>query len=614
MLTMLCVALPAGLLLVLLLGRAWACTTVLVGKGVSETGEVLVGHNEDSGGRYVMRTHIVPAVRHATQETIRFEPKAAELPLPLERPKLFWSEARPFIPDGGASFCDLYVNGNGVVLCSDNCGKPKEDRPELTEGGIGYGIRRLTAERAKSAYNAVEVATELLDRYGYIGNGRSYHFADKDEIWVLQVVNGKHYAVKRVPDDHVYVNPNHYTIRQPDSGTPGLEELVAYAAKRGWYDPARGVFDFARAYQAPEAYRSVRNLHRHLRGLEIILGQSLDPEADLPFSVVPTRKIGVEDVKKVLRCHFENTSADVSEGQSPHFMETRPICAGTTLESTVVQIRENHDMTLIRRALGRPCFAPYVPWYFGMTAVPTEYGNGKPEEAVRTHFSVAPEDLNYTAAEAWFHHTDLQAAADPLYAEKAGQVREALMKFEGILENEIRYFEPLAAGHFKTDPDKARGLLTGSVSDWTGRALRKLDKTLAALGVLALDVPTEIDVNDEANPLVVCVSLRDLENHPDGNAMKEFGADDIALERTLFGPHYAAPSKWSKAVNAAVYQGQLCLSFRMGEWTKNSTPCLTDMWMTLENKKGRRLVGKALSRLSKELEPARGDGGCAACG
>ena len=613
MLTMFCVALSVGLLFAFA-GWARACTTVLVGKDASETGEVLVGHNEDSGGRYVMRTHIVPAAVRQVQETIRFEPNAAELPLPMERPKLFWSEARPYIADGGASFCDFYVNGNGVVICSDNCGKPKEDRPDLTEGGIGYGIRRLTAERAKSAYNAVEVAVELLDRYGYLGNGRSYHFADKNEIWVLQVVNGKHYAVKRVPDDHVYVNPNHYTIRQPDPGTPGLEKLVAYAAKRGWYDPAKGVFDFARAYQAPEAYRSVRNLHRHLRGLEIVLERSLDPEADLPFSVKPTRKIGIEDIKKVLRCHFEGTSADVSEGNSPHFMETRPICAGTTLESTIVQIRENHDMTLIRRALGRPCFSPYVPWYFGMTEVPAEYGNGKPEDAVRSHFAVPAEELSYTTSEAWFHHTDLQTAVEPLYGTRGAEVREALMKFENILENEIRYFEPLAAGHFDTDPDKARGLLTGSTGDWTGRALRKVDKTKDLLGILPLDAPKEIDVNDGENPLVVCVMLRDLENHPDGNMLREFGADDIALDRTLFGPSYAAPVKWSKAVNAAVYQGQLCLSFRTGEWTRNSTPCLTDMWLTLENKKGRRLVGRTFSVLSKEAETSRNDGECPACG
>ena len=48
---------------------ARACTTVLVGRDASETGEVLVGHNEDSGGRYVIRSHIVPALTRAPGRT-----------------------------------------------------------------------------------------------------------------------------------------------------------------------------------------------------------------------------------------------------------------------------------------------------------------------------------------------------------------------------------------------------------------------------------------------------------------------------------------------------------------------------------------------------------------
>lgn len=99
---------------------ACACTTVLVGRGASETGEVLVGYNEDSGGRYVMCTHLVPSLE-GRQGGVRFEPGMAELPLTEARARLFWSEARPFVADGGASFCDFFVNGHGVVLCSDNC-------------------------------------------------------------------------------------------------------------------------------------------------------------------------------------------------------------------------------------------------------------------------------------------------------------------------------------------------------------------------------------------------------------------------------------------------------------------------------------------------------------
>ena len=98
---------------------ARACTTVLVGRDASETGEVLVGHNEDNRERYVMRSHIVPALTRAPGRTIRFEPDMAELPLPEARARLLWSEARPFVADGGASFCDFFASKIGRASCRE---------------------------------------------------------------------------------------------------------------------------------------------------------------------------------------------------------------------------------------------------------------------------------------------------------------------------------------------------------------------------------------------------------------------------------------------------------------------------------------------------------------
>ena len=71
-----------------------------------------------------------------------------------------------------------------------------------------------------------------------------------------------------------------------------------------------------------------------------------------------------------------------------------------------MQIRKNHDMTLIWRALGRPCLSPYAPWYFGIADVPAEYGTGRPDEAVRSQFAVPAADLDYSDAEAWYRYSD----------------------------------------------------------------------------------------------------------------------------------------------------------------------------------------------------------------
>ena len=44
------------------------CTTVIVGKNVSKTGRVIVGHNEDAGGRTLHQQFYCPAGRHIPGE------------------------------------------------------------------------------------------------------------------------------------------------------------------------------------------------------------------------------------------------------------------------------------------------------------------------------------------------------------------------------------------------------------------------------------------------------------------------------------------------------------------------------------------------------------------
>ena len=58
------------------------CTTVIVGKAVSKTGRVIVGHNEDSGGRVFHQQFFVPGGKHAAGEVLVAEPGRAEVPPP----------------------------------------------------------------------------------------------------------------------------------------------------------------------------------------------------------------------------------------------------------------------------------------------------------------------------------------------------------------------------------------------------------------------------------------------------------------------------------------------------------------------------------------------------
>ena len=129
----------------------------------------------------------------------------------LEQVKETWAYIWSEMP--GMSFSDSYVNEWGVTVASDNC-PSREDKPELTDGGIGYMLRRLVAERAKTAREGVLLAGELVERFGYVDSGRTYIIADPKEGWLLCVVNGKHWLARRVPDDEVAMVANTYTIHE----------------------------------------------------------------------------------------------------------------------------------------------------------------------------------------------------------------------------------------------------------------------------------------------------------------------------------------------------------------------------------------------------------------
>ena len=53
-------AVSTGLALASLSMGSLACTTLIVGKNVSETGRVMVGHTEDAGGRVLHQEFFYP--------------------------------------------------------------------------------------------------------------------------------------------------------------------------------------------------------------------------------------------------------------------------------------------------------------------------------------------------------------------------------------------------------------------------------------------------------------------------------------------------------------------------------------------------------------------------
>lgn len=345
-----------------------ACFSIVVGKNASADGSVLVGHNEDDGAPQIVNHHKLSRQTYSAGTRLSLQTGGS-----LEQAPQTWACIWSEMP--GMAFSDSYLNEWGVTVCSDNC-PSREDRPSLTDGGIGRDLRRVVALRARTAREGVLLAGRLVERFGYADSGRTYIIADPNEGWFFCAINGKRWLARRVPDDEVAMVANTYTVREVDlrdeSNTLASKDIVQYATSRGWYNPASGTFDFAGVYANPKAASHFNNIGRQWSGLQYVTSQPLKAGPNLPFSVKPRQKLGVADVMQILR-HDKEGESGTMPADSPFLCA---LCSGATQTSFVAQLRTGfpRDIGLVYWvSLASPRTSFYVPFHFGVGGFPAGY-------------------------------------------------------------------------------------------------------------------------------------------------------------------------------------------------------------------------------------------------
>lgn len=391
-------AVAVGLAAAALSTSAAACSTVVVGKSVSATGQIIVGHNEDNDLRIVTSQYWVPAADHKAGELITYEPAAAKIPQVKHTFGYYWTQT---LHPAGYSFSDGFVNEKGVSVVSNNCNETFEKGLSVNEGGIGYGVRRLIAERAASARQAVDLVIELQTKYGYTDEGRTYTVADKNEAWQIMLLRGHRYIARKVQDDEVTYIANAFSLDTLE-GTPKEDlimspDLIEHAVETGRYAPAKkgdySDFSFRKAYQPIERRSTEWNKDRAQTAWEMLMGKETTDQEQFPYSIKPAKKLGVDDVKAILSGHWKRESRD--EAPFEFFHHTmHDICNVGTFESVVYEM--NADPLLIRgwRTSGRPCQTPYVPFY-PLAKPSAAQSFMTPETATAEHFHAKLDRFDY---------------------------------------------------------------------------------------------------------------------------------------------------------------------------------------------------------------------------
>ncbi|MEF9931042.1 MAG: C69 family dipeptidase, partial [Bacteroidales bacterium] len=189
-----------------------ACTNILITKGASKDGSVMVTYSADSHTLYGELYHT----------SANIFPKGSKL-------KIFEWDSGKYngeISQIEKTFSTMgNMNEHQLIITETTFG----GRGELvdTTGIVDYGsLIYITLQRAKTAREAIKIMGDLVAEYGYASGGESFSIADKEEVWIMEMVGkgtklnkkgininkGANWVAIRIPDGYVSAHANHSRI------------------------------------------------------------------------------------------------------------------------------------------------------------------------------------------------------------------------------------------------------------------------------------------------------------------------------------------------------------------------------------------------------------------
>ena len=297
--------------------EALACTNLIAGPKATADGSVFVTYAADSHNLYGMLTH-TPAAKHAPGEM---------------RKVIEWDTNKPLgeIPQPAETYNVIgNINEHQVAIGESTWGGHEELADTTGNSIIDYGsLIQIALERSKTAREAIKVMTELVDKYGYASEGESFSIADKNEVWVMEMIGkgaekGAVWVAVRIPDNAISGHANEPRIRKVDfkdkENVMHSKDVIDFARKRGYFSGKDEDFSFADAYCKHDA--STR------RGCDARVWsffRRYNPEADkyydwcvgksdepMPLYVIPDKKLTVKDMQESMRDHFEGTPLEMT--------------------------------------------------------------------------------------------------------------------------------------------------------------------------------------------------------------------------------------------------------------------------------------------------------------
>lgn len=388
----------------------FSCTNFIVTKGASVDGSVMITYNADAGG-FMEPLYYMPAQDHEEGEMVDIYE---------------WDTGKflgqiPQVPHTYRVVGN--INEHQVAIGETTY----TGRPELKDSTaiMDYGsLMYIALQRAKTAREAIEVMTNLMDTYGYYSTGESFSVADKNEAWIFEVHpkgvgnKGAAWVAVKIPDGYVSAHANFarissFPLDDPDNCIYS-DDVIDFAFEQGFYDPYKdGDFSYTAAYCPPDPGGML-----YCEGRVWTLFNKAAPSLDLndeywravkgaepyPLYIKPDKKLSIKDVISFMRDHFEGTPWDMTkglasgpfgcpyrwkglqwkvEGDTTQYGWGRPISTQQTAFAFCTQSRSHLPDEVggvMWYGVDDNYSNVYMPFYSCMTAAPKSYAAGSIQE------------------------------------------------------------------------------------------------------------------------------------------------------------------------------------------------------------------------------------------
>lgn len=339
-------------LLMITANITFACTNFLVTKGASKDGSTMITYAADS---------------HTLYGELYFRP-AADYPEGTMMDIYEWDTGKYLGKIKQALHTYSVVgNMNEHQLAIGETTYGGRDGLVDTTAIIDYGnLIYITLQRAKTAREAIKVMSELVAEYGYYSSGESISIADKNEVWIFEIIGkgpgnkGAVWVARMIPDGYVCAHANQARITtfpiqkknkwdDPKQTTFHAADVVSFAKGKGFFSGKDEEFSFSDVY-APVDFGGARfcemrvwsffkdvsaDVKNNAAYWDYVKGNVTHPAEHkegtpltaqnfannrMPLWIKPDQKIGVQDMMNFMRDHIEGTELDMTKdiGAGPY--------------------------------------------------------------------------------------------------------------------------------------------------------------------------------------------------------------------------------------------------------------------------------------------------------